>query len=108
MKLPVEVFADTIVVHTPEEFTSEQADGFLAFMSTLSQDRVVLDLDSTENFDSAGLAAICDLADRLREAGGDAKMATNAPLNRKLLEITRLDQQFEVFDSVVDAVKSFR
>jgi anti-sigma B factor antagonist len=108
MKLPVEVFADTVVVHTPEELTSEQADGFLAFMSTLSQDRVVLDLDSTENFDSAGLTALCDLADRLRAAGGDAKVSTNAPLNRKLLEITRLDQQFEVFDSVVDAVKSFR
>jgi anti-anti-sigma factor len=75
---------------------------------SIARHRVVLDLDSTENFDSAGLTAICDLADRLRESGGDAKMATNAPLNRKLLEITRLDQQFEVFESVVDAVKSFR
>ncbi len=108
MKLPLEVFGDTAVVHTPEEFTGEQSDGFLAFMTTVTQDRIVLDLDNTENFDSAGLTAICDLADRARASGGDVKFATNNALNRKILEITRLDQQFEVFDSVVDAVKSFR
>ena len=108
MKLPLEVFGDTVVVHTPEELAADHADGFLAFMSTLTQDRVVLDLDNTENFDSAGLTAMCDLADRLRESGGNVKFATNSPLNRKILEITRLDQQFEVFESVVDAVKSFR
>lgn len=108
MKLPVEVFGDTVVVHTPEELAADQADGFLAFMSSLPQNLVVLDLDNTENFDSAGLTAMCDLADRLRELGGDVKFATNNALNRKILEITRLDQQFEIFESVVDAVKSFR
>jgi len=108
MKLPVEVFGDTVVVHTPEELAADQADGFLTFMSSLPQNLVVLDLDNTENFDSAGLTAMCDLADRLRELGGDVKFATNNLLNRKILEITRLDQQFEIFESVVDAVKSFR
>jgi hypothetical protein len=29
-------------------------------------------------------------------------------VNRKILEITRLDEQLDVFDSVIDAVKSFR
>lgn len=108
MKLPVEVFGDTVVVHTPEELAADQADGFLAFMSSLPQNLVVLDLDNTENFDSAGLTAMCDLADRMRELGGDVKFATNNALNRKILEITRLDQQFEICESVVDAVKSFR
>jgi anti-sigma B factor antagonist len=108
MKLPVEVFGDTVVVHTPEELATDQADGFLTFMSSLPQNLVVLDLDNTENFDSAGLTAMCDLADRLRELGGDVKFATNNLMNRKILEITRLDQQFEIFESVVDAVKSFR
>lgn len=108
MKLPVEVFGDTVVVHTPEELAADQADGFLAFMSSLPQNLVVLDLDNTENFDSAGLTAMCDLADRMRELGGDVKFATNNALNRKILEITRLDQQFEIFESVVDAVKGFR
>jgi anti-anti-sigma regulatory factor len=44
----------------------------------------------------------------LHIAQGDLKIATSNPINRKILELTRLDQQLEVFDSVVDAVKSFR
>jgi len=36
------------------------------------------------------------------------KISTDSAVNRKILEITRLDQQLEVFDSVIDAVKSFR
>ena len=38
---------------------------------------------------------------------GDLKISTSNAANRKILEITRLDQQLEVFDSVIDAVKSF-
>ena len=35
------------------------------------------------------------------------KIATTNPANRKILEMTRLDEQLEVYDSVIDAVKSF-
>ena len=38
---------------------------------------------------------------------GDLKIAASNLANRKILEITRLDQQLEVFDTVIDAVKSF-
>ena len=38
---------------------------------------------------------------------GDLKIATSNKANRKILEITRLDEQLEVFDTVIDAVKSF-
>jgi hypothetical protein len=38
---------------------------------------------------------------------GDLKISTHNLANRKILEITRLDQQLEVYDSVIDAVKSF-
>lgn len=78
------------------------------FLSGLTQSSVVLDLDGNEMLDSAGLTALVDLQERLRIAQGDLKIATANPINRKILELTRLDQQFEVFDSVVDAVKSFR
>jgi anti-anti-sigma regulatory factor len=58
--------------------------------------------------DSTGLTTLLDAQDKLRAHSGDLKIATTNNVNRKILEITRLDQQVEVFDSVIDAVKSFR
>lgn len=108
MNLPTEIFGEVIVVHTPEELGADQAENFEALLVGFEQRCVVLDLDSTESLDSAGLAALWNSRDSLRELGGDVKLATTNATNRKLLEITRLDRQLEVFDSVIDAVKSFR
>jgi anti-sigma B factor antagonist len=108
MNLPTEVFGSVAVVHAPDEVGEEQAPGLLNFCAGLGQSRIVLDLDGTELLDSAGLTAILDTQDRLRASDGDLKIATTNGVNRKILEITRLDQQLEVFDSVIDAVKSFR
>lgn len=105
---PTEIFGDVIVAHTPDEFGGEQGEQFASSASHLERRNVVADLDSTEMLDSAGLSALLDAQQQLRDAGGELKIATTNPANRKILEMTRLDQQLEVFDSVVDAVKSFR
>ena len=76
-------------------------------ITTLERRNVVIDLDNTETLDSAGLTALLDAQDALRELGGDAKIATKNHGNCKILEITQLDQHLDVFDSVIDAVKSF-
>ncbi|HEV3416729.1 MAG TPA: STAS domain-containing protein [Pirellulales bacterium] len=108
MNLPTEVFGNVAVVHAPDEVGEEHAPGLLSFCTGLGQSQIVLDLDGTEFLDSAGLTAMLDAQDRLRVDDGDLKIATTNGVNRKILEITRLDQQLEVFDSVIDAVKSFR
>ena len=108
MNLPTEVFGNVVVVHTPEELGAEQVGPFVAFVASLERDNVVLDLDDTEMLDSAGLTALLDVQDRLRARSGSVKIATTNATNRKILEITRLDRQLEVFDSVIDAVKSFQ
>jgi anti-sigma B factor antagonist len=108
MNLPSEIFGNVIVVHTPDELGAEQSDAFEAYVPTLERQNVVFDMDATETIDSKGLTSLLNVQDALRDAGGEAKIATNNQNNRKILEITRLDQQLEVFDSVVDAVKSFQ
>lgn len=108
MNLPTEIFGDVVVVHTPEELGSDQADGFEACVGVLDRSRVVLDLDNTELLDSEGLEALLNVQDKLREEGGEVKVCTTNSTNRKILEVARLDQQLEVFSSVIDAVKSFR
>jgi anti-sigma B factor antagonist len=107
MNLPTEVFGNVVVVHTPDELSADQAERFESFIGTLGQNRVVLDLDNTELLDSAGLAALLNCQERLLELGGGARVATTSATNRKILEITRIDRQVEVFESVLDAVKSF-
>ena len=108
MNLPTEIFGNVTVVHAPEELGADQADGFRTFLSSLERRSVVLDLNDSESLDSAGLTAILDAQDRLRGQGGEVKVATGNATNRKVLEITRLDQQLEVFESVIEAVKSYQ
>jgi anti-sigma B factor antagonist len=108
MQLPTEVFGNVVVVHTPEELGSDQADALEHLLADTTPRRIVLDMDNTEMLDSQGLAALLNAHDQVRKQGGDVKIATTSTVNRKILEITRLDQEFDVFESVIDAVKSFR
>ena len=108
MNLPNEIFDDVIVVHTPEELGEDQSPDFEEYIPGLSRKNIVLDLDGTESLDSAGLTSLTIVQDVLRREGGNMKISTTNIVNRKILEITRLDHQLEVFDSVIDAVKSFR
>jgi anti-sigma B factor antagonist len=108
MNLPTEIFGNVVVIHSPEELVQDHAAMFLTYVTSQERSNVVLDLDNSEAIDSVGLTAILDAQDKLRETEGDIKIATTNTVNRKILEVTRLDEQLEVFDSVIDAVKSFR
>jgi len=107
MNLSTEVFGAVMVVHTPEELGEDQADNVRAFLESRERQNLIVDLDGTETIDSIGLETLLDVQDTLREKGGDLRIATSNYANRKILEVTRLDSMLEVFDSVIDAVKSF-
>jgi len=107
MNLPTEIFGNVVVIHTPEELSDDKSEQLEGFLTSLERSKVIVDLDGTETFDSLGLAALLNAQETLRELDGDLKIATSNKVNRKIFEITRLDQQLEVFDSVIDAVKSF-
>jgi anti-anti-sigma factor len=107
MKLPTEIFGEVVVVHTPEELTDDNAVQFEQFVTSQERFKVIVELDATESIDSAGLTSLISAQEALREVHGDLKISTTNKLNRKILELTRIDQQLEVFESVIDAVKSF-
>jgi len=107
MNLSTEIFGAVMVVHTPEELGEDQADNVRAFLESREREKLIVDLDGTETIDSIGLETLLDVQDTLREKGGDLRIATTNYANRKILEVTRLDSMLEVFDSVIDAVKSF-
>ncbi|MBL9082586.1 MAG: STAS domain-containing protein [Planctomycetales bacterium] len=108
MNPTTEIFGDCMVVHAPQDLGREQADRFENWLRTVERVQMVLDIDNVEQIDSAGLTALVNVQEQLRALGGDLKISVASAVNRKIMEITRLDQQLEVFDSVIDAVKSFR
>lgn len=107
MQLTTETFGDVVVVHTPDEVTLDNAAEMERLLTSLDRNKVIVDLDNTESIDSAGLTALLNVQDQLRQEGGDLKVLVTNSVNRKILEITRLDQQLDVFATVVEAVKSF-
>lgn len=107
MQLSAEIFGDVAVAHAPQEIGEAQSDALMLAFQEVPRASIVLDLEGTEMIDSAGLELLLDLQDSLRERGGELKIATSNHVNRKILEITRLDRELEVFDAVLDAVRSF-
>ncbi len=109
MKLTTESFGTVTVIHTPEDLT-ERIGGVVkdAVHSQLSQGRrsIVLDMTATESFDSIGLSALLDVKESAVESGGDLKICGLTQAGLKIFSLTRLDHQFELFESLIDAVKS--
>ena len=108
MHLPTEIFGPVVVVHAPDELTKDQAQDFETFLLALDRQQVVLDIDQVESLDSAGLEALISCQEELQSRGGDLKIVVLPGVNRKILEITRLDQRLEITESVIDAVKCFQ
>ena len=65
---------------------------------------VVLQLDQVEFIDSSGLGALVRLTQTARAKGGDLKLSGVPPKIRKTLEMTNLHTQFEIYESVEEAI----
>ncbi len=111
MQITTETFGNVLVVHTPDELTEDTEVAFLDALEkpiAAGQVNIVLQMDRSESYDSAGLSALVDLQDRLREEGGNLKVSGLDDPGRKIFEVTRLQERFDLFESVIDAVSSFR
>ena len=69
--------------------------------------KFVIDFAATGYIDSSGLGVLVSLAKKVREAGGELRLAAlNADL-RTLFELTKLDNLFTISDSTEEAVAAF-
>ena len=65
---------------------------------------VVLQMENIEFADSSGIGAMMRLVQAARAKGGDLKLCGLTPKIRKVLELTHLLGQFEVYDSIEEAI----
>jgi anti-anti-sigma factor len=110
MALTTETFGRVLVAHTPEELNEEAARELMNTLELPVSNGtvcIVAQMDRTEVFDSAGLTALLDLRDELRQHGGNLKICNLTETGEKIFEMTRLDHHLDTFDSVIDAVASF-
>ncbi len=73
-----------------------------------SNSSVILDMEGIEAIDSSGLGTILFLAKKCRALGGDLKIVSIPPRVKRVFEIVNFDKIFRIFDSLDDAVKSYR
>ena len=111
MQIATETFGNVLVAHTPDELNEDNTPVLLDALDEsieAGQANIVLQMDHTEQYDSIGLTALVDLHDRLRSAGGNLKISGLGDPGRKIFELTRLEQRFDLYESVIDAVGSFQ
>jgi anti-anti-sigma factor len=68
---------------------------------------LLIDCSGLRIVDSSGLGALVRALTTSQNEGGHAKLLGVGPNLKKLLEITRLDSVFEMFESREQAVSSF-
>jgi anti-sigma B factor antagonist len=69
--------------------------------------RLVVDCSTLRYVDSSGLGALVRALTTSQQEGGGTKLLGVKSSLRKLLELTKLDSVFEMFDSREHAVSSF-
>jgi anti-sigma B factor antagonist len=69
--------------------------------------KFLIDFDRTGYIDSSGLGVLVSLSKKIREQGGELRLANlNADL-RTLFELTKLDTLFQISNSRDEALSSF-
>ncbi len=69
--------------------------------------KVLIDFTNTGYIDSSGLGALVSLSKKLRDAGGELRLAGLNEDLRTLFELTKLDTLFTIADSSEQALASF-
>jgi anti-anti-sigma factor len=108
--MPIQDMA-VIVKQLPEKFSVKQGQGFFREVeSCLNSDRlgVVLDCSKLQQLDSAGIHMLLLCLEEAIKRNRDVKLAALPSVAEATLEITGVNRLFEIFETVAEAVSSFR
>ena len=98
------------VLHLPEKLVRGSAHVFFGEIQNLlkgERPRLVFDFSEVKKLDSAGVAMLLNSAEEVMKRNGDLKLAAVSPAPAAVLELTRVDGLFEIFETVPEAVESF-
>jgi len=106
-----ETDADVLILTADKDLDSHGSSAFAQDLQRVMDSgarKLVVDCSRLGYVSSIGIASLIRLYKKVVERGGHVKLAgVQGPLSR-LLEITRLNQVFQTYPTLDDAVASFR
>ena len=69
--------------------------------------KVVFDLSGLDHMDSSGIGIIVMCCARMKEAGGELRLASLQPRIAELMKVTRLDQIMRFYPTAAAAIEGF-
>ena len=110
MKITAESYGHAVILNLKGELTEDGVSSLKEAVDHQLEDVEVVDiafnLETVPFIDSAGLEYLLDLQDQLDERLGQVRLIQCDQNVRKILEITRLDNVFELFDNVSQTVRA--
>jgi len=106
----METSRPVVVKRMPERVNQRQARDFLKDVQPfLKSDRpqLVFDLSQVKQLDSAGVEMLLHCVGEVMKRDGDLKLASLSAEAAIVLELTRTDRLFEIYDNSTDAARSF-
>lgn len=111
MPIDIERYNEVVVARLEDELLEESALRLRAALAEpLRQGcrQLVIDFERTEFVDSAGLTCLKEIAEQMQAESGTVKISGLSGHCRKIFEMTRFEKRFELFGTLIDAVRSFR
>ena len=90
-----------LIVGNRQEFKQKILDALDA-----GERRFLVDFTQTGYIDSSGLGVLVSLSKKIRDEGGELRLAGLNEDLRTLFELTKLDTLFAISDSAADALKA--
>ena len=106
----METSRPVIVKRLPNRLNLREARAFFReVLPILKTDRpqVVFDLSQVRKMDAAGVDMLLQCMAEAMKRDGDVKLAAVSPQAAVVLELTRTDRLFEIYDTSTDAARSF-
>jgi anti-sigma B factor antagonist len=99
-----------VVKQLPESVSTPQAQALFRELEPIlatDRPRLVFDFTGVRSFDSAGVELLLRCMEEAMKRNGDLKLAALSPQMAVILEMTRVDRLFEIFNNSNAAVESF-
>ncbi len=106
----METSRPVVVKRVPERLNMRQARQFQQEVRPffkVDRPQIDFDLSAVRHLDAAGVDMLLQCMTDASRRDGDLKLASLSPHASVVLELTRTDRLFEIYETATDAVKSF-